>query len=400
VAPDAGDAGTGGGSGGGTFGAPICANDPCDPSCTEVDAPDADLTPDAMTATTTTTVTTTVVAYQGSANGFGGTPAGFHSKEVNPAGCVSGGVVDYSQCNTDYHCDTASGQCVRSAPGWSYPAAVCAGIKLTISGACTDSNGNTTMPLCNRGNTTLFAANYPLGVSYYLVNGNQFDFNCPTYAPSGYLPLTQDLAPGQCVNVWPPGVHGNTIMYINADHSIPECGAFGGANKAPGCYENWADVKSGGSCQGQTTTAQTTVNVPAYAKTVYSAPTTTAQCPPATMPEWSVFTYDVVLPTNASGSGNVLIEAQVAPVMAGNTGAFGPWKTFANTAPPTSDPAVCPFVGGVGGCPKNAFTLLGGLPAATYAALNLRMTLTPTPDGQAMPVVVGWQVAYSCVASE
>jgi hypothetical protein len=355
-----------------------------------------------MTGTTTTTVTTTTVAYQGSADGFGGCPPGFHSKEVNFSGCMSGGLPDYSQCNTDYHCDTSSGQCVRSQPGWSYPASVCAGINLTISGACTDQYGNTTMPLCNRGNTTLRAADYPQGVSYYLVNGNHFDFNCPTYSPaSGYLPLTQDLAPGQCINVWPSGVHGNTIMYINTTHEVPECGAFGGSSNAPGCYDNWADVKVGGSCQPQTQTSQTSVTVPAYSTSVYSGHAT-ASCPAGTSAQWSVFTYDTTVPSNASGSSSVLLEAQTAPVSAvdGGVGTYGPWVTFANTAPPTSDPAVCPFTGGSGGCPKDAFALLGGLPAAGNGSLNLRITLTPTPDGQAIPVLIGWQVAYSCKPSE
>src|SRR4029077_5385428 len=120
----------------------------------------------------------------------------------------------------------------------------------------------TTMPLCNRGNTTLRASDYPQGISYYEVNGNQFNFQCPTYTPpSGYIPLSQDLAPGQCINVWPGGVHGNTIMYINADHTVPECGAFGGSSNAAGWYDNWDDVKTGGSCQPQTQTSQTTATV-------------------------------------------------------------------------------------------------------------------------------------------
>jgi hypothetical protein len=355
-----------------------------------------------MTGTTTTTVTTTTVAYQGSASGFGGTPPGFHAKEVNPNGCKPGGVVDYSQCNTDYHCDTSSGQCVRSQPGWSYPASVCPGIDLTISGACTDANGNTTMPLCNRGNTTLKASDYPQGISYYEVNGYQFDFNCPTYSPpTGYIPLPQDLAPGQCINVWPSGVHGNTIMYINANHSVPECGAFGGSSNAPGCYDNWADVKTGGSCQPQTQTSQTSATIPAYTTTVYTAQAT-ANCPAGTSPQWSVFTYDLTVPSDASGSSSVLIQAQTAPVSPfdGGIGAYGPWVTFANTAPPTNDPAVCPFVGGSGSCPKDAFALLGGLPAAGNGSLKLQITLTPTPDGQAIPELIGWQVSYSCKPSE
>src|SRR5262249_8859747 len=153
------------------------------------------------TTTIDATVTTTVTAYQQSSDGFGGSPPGFHSKEVNSAGCMSGGKPDYSQCNTDYHCDPASGKCVRSAVGWTCPSSVCPGINLTISGTCTDANGNDTTPLCNRGNTTLQAAAYPSGVSYYLVNGNHFDFDCPTYAVTGHLPLTQDLTPGMCINV-------------------------------------------------------------------------------------------------------------------------------------------------------------------------------------------------------
>jgi hypothetical protein len=273
---------------------------------------------------------------------------------------------------------------------------------LTISGACTDSSGNTTMPLCNRGNTTLKAANYPLGVSYYLVNGNHFDFNCPTYnPPTGYLPLTQDLAPGQCVNVWPGGVHGNTIMYINATNAIPECGAFGGSSNAPGCYDNWADVKVGGSCQPQTEQTQTTATIPAFAKSVYTA-NVTATCPSGTSPQWSVFTYDTTVPSNSSGTSSVLIQAQTAPVSPydGGIGTYGSLVTFANTASPTNDPAVCGYVGASGSCPKDAFNLLGGLPAAGYASLKLQLTLTPTPDGQAMPTVLGWQVAYSCKPSE
>jgi hypothetical protein len=260
---------------------------------------------------------------------------------------------------------------------------------LTISGACTDSNGN----------TTLSAAQYPK-IAYYLVNGDQFDFNCPTYTPSGYLMLNQDLKPGECINIWPQGVSGNTIMYINADHAVPECGAFAGPTSAPGCYDNWADVKTGGTCQPQTSTSTSMVTVPAYLPTTYQASTTTATCPAGSAPQWSVFTYDSLIPSNSSGQGSVLIQAQVAPVVNGVVGKFGPWVTFANTAPPSNDPAVCPFVGGLGPCPKDIFALLGGLPAAADAAMNLRVVLTPTPDGQAIPELIGWQVAFSCVNSE
>src|SRR5262249_48604471 len=160
---------------------------------------------------------------------------------------------------------------------------------------------------------------------------------------------------------------------------------------APGCYDNWADVKTGGGCVGQTQT--TTTTMPAYAVTTYTSPTTIASCPVQTQVEWSVLTYDADVPSNSSGTSSLLLEVQVAPVVSGVTGTFTPWYTAANTASPTSDPAVCPF-SGVAGCPKNLYNILGGMPTAGDQALTLQATLTPTPDGQAIPTIRSWQVAY------
>jgi hypothetical protein len=41
-----------------------------------------------------------------------------------------------------------------------------------------------------------------------------------------------------------------------------------------------------------------------------------------------------------------------------------------------------------------------GAPDATYAALSLTVTLNPAPDKQVAPTALGWQLAYSCPASE
>jgi hypothetical protein len=387
----AGDAAADGGADSGAYASPICATDVCDPACHELDRLDAGLSADTSTETSVATI---VTDYQGTSNGFGGAPAGFHAKEVNFSGCLTGGAADYSQCNTDYHCDPGSGQCVRSQPKWSYPTSVCAGIDLTISGTCTDASGNDVTPLCNRGNTAVNHLTYPK-VNYYLVNGNHFVFSCPTYATSGSWTLTKDIPPGECIDMpTPPGVSGNTIMYINSDHAIPECGAFQGPTTGPGCYDNWADAKTGGSCVGQTSTGSTTV--PAYAPTTLTIAPTTATCPPQEIPQWTVLTYDLKIPKDTSGSGSVLIEARAA----GAGADAGAWITVANTAAPTNDPAFCGYTATAGGCPKDLFKVLGGLPYARYPSLGLRMTLTPSPDKLTMPTVVGWQLAYSCIANQ
>jgi hypothetical protein len=378
----------------------ICANDPCDPYCVEIDDPNPPLTADAMTTTINIVTTTTVTAFIAAGDGFGGCPPGFHSKEVNFSGCLTGGVADYSQCNTDYHCDPASGQCVRSGADWTYPAAVCPGINLTISGSCTDpATGQSTNPVCNRGNTTLDIATYPK-INYYIVNGNHFDFvgadgtSCPVYGTTDSFTLPKSLAPGECINLpTPPAVHGNSVLYLNSDGLIPECGAGLGPTTGPGCYDNWADVKTGGACVPQTTTQTGIAPVPAYAPLVWIT-SVQATCPVGTLPQWTVLTYDVTMSSNTSGTGSVLVEAHTAGV----GGAFSSWVTAADTAAPSSDPAICAFSGPAPACPKDLQALLGT--AALYnPVLELRFTLTPTPDAQAMPVLNSWQAGYSCPPS-
>jgi hypothetical protein len=378
---------------------PVCTNDPCNPYCTQIDSPQGPITADAMTTTVTVTSTVTVTAYQGSVDGFGGCPAGFHAKEVNFSSCLTGGQPDYSQCNSDYHCEATTGQCVRSVPDWTYPLSLCPGINLTASGSCVDPNtGLATTPICNRGNTRLSIAQYPF-LDYYIVNGNHFDFvepdgtSCPSYPSTGYFKLPKDLEPGECINMpTPPAVHGNSVMYLNPDGWIPECGAGVGPTTGPGCYDNWADVKVGGGCAPQTTTTTVTTPKAAYAPFQW---TTTAQasCDINSMPTWELLMYDTTVPTNTSGSGSVLVE-----VRAGDTsGNFGNWVTAASTS--TGDPAVCSYAGPAPACPKDLYTLLGA--DAKYSGLlDLRFTLTPTPDGQEIPVLKAWQGIYSCMPAQ
>lgn len=50
----------------------------------------------------------------------------------------------------------------------------------------------------------------------------------------------------------------------------------------------------------------------------------------------------------------------------------------------------------VSGCPVNLFELLGGIPAARYAFLELSATFNPSADGSALPSVQSWSLTYSC----
>jgi hypothetical protein len=287
---------------------------------------------------------------------------------------------------------------VRSGVNWTFPSSVCPGINLTASGTCTDPvTGLDTNPVCNRGNTTLSIATYPQ-INYYIVNGNQFDFvgangtSCPVYGTTGSFTLPKDLAPGECINLpTPPAVHGNSIMYLNSDGLIPECGSGLGPAVGPGCYDNWADVKTGGACTPQMGTATVIVPSPAYAPMTYTT-SIQASCPSGTLPIWTVLTYDSVVPSDASGTSRIRIEAHTATT----GGTFGAFVTVANTA--AGDPATCAFSGPAPACPKDLDTLLGQ--AAHYnQILEMRFTLTPPPDGQQMPAVNNWEAAYSCAPS-
>jgi hypothetical protein len=103
--------------------------------------------------------------------------------------------------------------------------------------------------------------------------------------------------------------------------------------------------------------------------------------------------YDTTVPANPSGSGSVLVEARATE--AGGT--FGSWITVANTS--AGDPAVCSYAGPAPACPKDLYTALGE-DAKFTSLLELRFTLTPTPDGQEIPVLRAWQAIYSCLPAQ
>jgi hypothetical protein len=135
-----------------------------------------------------------------------------------------------------------------------------------------------------------------------------------------------------------------------------------------------------------------------YAPLTYTQ-TYASSCPAGSHTQWAFLAYDTTTPSDGSGSSDVKFEVQTAPA-AGDGGSGTPtsWVTVADT-PAAGAPAVCPM-SGPSPCPKDLYAGLGGAPGATNENLTLRVTLTPSPDGQVAPTLNSWQITYSCPASE
>jgi hypothetical protein len=353
-----------------------CATDPCDPYCKSVtsDAGEGGITSTPGGGSYSATV------------GLGGTPAGFASKELcnpctGPFPNTCGAFTHYNKfdaCESDYHCNTATGACVENGAAWTWPTSVCAGVDLTVEASC--STGSSYMfPVCNRGNTAV-----PSGktLAFYIVNGNQWSVNpntCPALSTSCSYTLTSPLLPGTCQPVTTCAWAGNSVAYVNSNNAITECAAPTG----PGCGNNWADIKSG---------ATTCSTVSSYTPTQVTQQYV-ATCASGSHVHWNFLTYSSVVATNASGNSDVLFEAQTAPVTGGVIGTFTSYVTLADAI--KTNPAVCQSP-----CEVDLFAKLGGVPTATNEVLNLRITVSPTPDSQASGTLQNYALTYDCVPSE
>lgn len=279
-------------------------------------------------------------------------------------------------------------------PGWKWPEAVCPGVDLSIGPSC--HNGTDIgFPLCNRGNSDL-----PAGTNIRLAlrNGNSYDFSCPriTNGTTCNLRTATALRPGECMRVvrgpqcnW----SGNTVAYVNSDKAIAECGISQSIQAAtqPGCSNNWSDITTGAVCQTYTEyTFEPTVMGQEY----------TAVCPAGTLPIWGLLVYEAMTPcspgacdgTNAS---QVLFEMQTAP--SSNPDGFTNWVTVAHApSPPYSHPSSCGREGS-GPCPID---LAAVLPEPRFEHLRIRVTLSPSADGQAGSSLSSWQITYNCGANE
>jgi hypothetical protein len=169
-------------------------------------------------------------------------------------------------------------------------------------------------------------------------------------------------------------------VYVNADNAVTECPAPTG----PGCGNNWADIKAGGgNCQ----------SVGAYSPLQVTAQYV-ATCAAGSHPQWGFLTYSTSVASNASGNSDITFAAQTAPVnLNGTMGSFTSYATVADAV--ATDPAVCQAP-----CQTDMYAKLGGTPAATNAVLNLQITISPTPDGQASGTLQSYQITYDCVPSQ
>src|SRR5262249_16504087 len=128
----------------------------------------------------------------GTTDNLGGSPAGFQNKELcnpctGPFPQTCGAFThlgQYDACESDYHCDTASGQCAQNTNGWTWPTATCTGMDLTVQGTC-----NSQIPVCNRGSVDIPAGTR---INVYTVNGNQW------VAPCGCDPPSTTQTTGSC----------------------------------------------------------------------------------------------------------------------------------------------------------------------------------------------------------
>ncbi len=347
----------------------ICATNPCDPTCNGFDERPA-------TVYTATGVQSSWYENNGL---FGGSPPGFVNKLVkNP--CSS--PID---CGYDMHCDTPTRKCVKNAPGWTYTNAQCGSVDVTVGAACLVNN-RTTLPVCNRGNVPIATGRtIRLGIK----NGDWIrQPECPTGA--GALTycdhiLAKPLFPGTCAQVDTCGWSGNAVAFVNIDGAISECP---GATNELGCSDNWSDVKVV-PCQQVTATNYNPVS---YTEKYI------AKCPVSARVSWQLLTYDATAPSNGSGASRVKFEVRTAPLLAnGTAGTYGALVTAADTA--AGDPAACK-ISGPTPCPKDLFAALGGTPLAHQQALEMKISLLPTPDTLMTPTLRSWQVSYSCIPTE
>lgn len=374
-------------------GAPSCKDNPCNPYCVGFDEkPASPITPSYTAGN----------SFEGNPDEWGNAPEGFEKKQDcsdggdcrtgYPKKC-NGDPTNYNKfdgCQADHNCNMATGKCDRNGPGWKWPASVCPGVDLTAGPACHNGT-NDGFPLCNRGNTAV-----PAGTTIKSVinTGNWLQFAACPLNPSGTtcsITLAAPLGAGQCVRIV-AGTHcnwnGNGVVYVNSNQGVAECGMPQPSPPtnvtAPGCSNNWSDVKKGSVCQTYSTGGHTTKVV---------SETYEAVCPSGTHPQWDRLVFASTTPVGTS----VRFAVQTATAASPTT--FAPATPTVAATAPTTHPANC-TTGGPSPCPVDLYTVLGGTPAAHHPNLKLTVTLNPSQDAQSAPSLSSWQVTYSCPPKE
>jgi hypothetical protein len=119
-------------------------------------------------------------------------------------------------------------------------------------------------------------------------------------------------------------------------------------------------------------------------------------CPQGAMPQWQKFGYTSVTPAGTQ----IEFRFRAFEAAADGTCPTLPAATTSPPAPvatasPTGDPAICSIASASGTCPKDLFTALGGLPAATYPCLQ--MDAYGVPSTTESPELLDWVVTYDCI---
>ena len=383
-------------------GAPACIDDPCNPYCVGYEEePASPITPEYTQGFT----------YEGNPDEWGNGPEAFTQKQDcsgNGGDCRTGYPKNcngtptnqnkFDGCLADHHCDDATGKCLRNEPGWTWPTSVCSGIDLAPGPACHNGT-NDGFPLCNRGNTAVAQGTT---IRSTINNGNWLDLAACPLNPSGTqcdITLSESLDPGECVRVI-NGVHcswtGNAVVFANSNQAVAECGmpqASPPTNvTAPGCSNNWSDIKLGSVCQLYSSGGYET-------KTITE--TYSASCPAGTQVQWDRLVYEAATPCStgtcdAVSQSHLSFTVQTASASAPTT--FVPTTPVVAAHAPSpvyTHPASCASTG-PSPCPIDLYTTLGGGAAVHYPTLKLQVTLEPSSDGQTAPSLSSWGITYSC----
>jgi hypothetical protein len=347
-----------------------CENNPCDPYCQQYnEAPQTGYSPPQ-------TVLWSVLA--GSLSNL---PSGFVNKALKDAShppkysaCTGAG-----DCEFDYHCDTATGNCVPWTSGDFDKS--CAQMDLTLGPTC-----NNTIPVCNRGSMAA-----PAGVEVVVFNGNSSQMqgnmgSCSNFQGSvvSRCKTLDPIPPGGCINVAGCSVHGTESIVVNPPPPAGTQQPFAECN----CGNNWTVYSNGGACAPVTRYQST----PLVVKQQYEG-----LCAPGEKVQWGFLTWDGTAPSNASGSSAILIQAHAAELAANLKPTCSDCVTLGDV--PVSAPAIC-TVSGPAPCPIDVYAALGGMTVGMSSFVELVFTLQATPDSSLLPTLTDWKLTYSCPAME
>lgn len=142
-----------------------------------------------------------------------------------------------------------------------------------------------------------------------------------------------------------------------------------------------------GACVGQALPPPVVIP-PVWYNSASVSRTYNPTCAPGLHAKWRFFYWqDIIPPSDAGSSANIVFTAQTATTQAGL--ATAPSVTLATVTTTNLS-----FVG------VDVGAALATIPSPSYDFLQLTFTLNPSSDHQTAPTLLAWQLNYDCVASE